>query len=46
MKIDPAMDMQLPGILVMYSYDNDRVNIIEIRIDTPPAIKKNQKIVS
>jgi len=39
-KIDSVSDIQLPGILVVYSYDDNQVNILDIRIDAPPVIKK------
>jgi hypothetical protein len=39
-KIDPAGDVDLPGILVIYSYNDDHVNILDMRIDAPASAKK------
>lgn len=39
-KIDPVVDMQLPGILALYSYDDNQVNVLDVRIDPPSITKK------
>lgn len=42
-KIDPDINLQLPGITALYTYNDDEVNILAVRIVEPPVIPIRKK---